>query len=434
LLSQKSIRTSFLIKLVIALVALILSFSVVLYSYITYGVDRELKHSLMKQAEYLFATYPNVKIAIEKNGEILKKTLNINAKIVYLPNAKYRPAYMRKVQLNDKQYVQILLPYDFLRQTYLSISADVTEQKKMQQKVYNAIILINLLGMVIIIFYAYFLSGMLISPIRILTDKLSKRNENMMDHIKSEDLPLEFEPLADSINMLMSRIQNFVKYKKELFIGAAHELKTPLAVMKTKTQVTLLKKNRAENELKDALKQNITSIDEMNKIVSSILEFGRAEGAQFETPKDIDVIDFLRLKANDYKILADSNNQKFSYNLKPKYFIIHIQPMLLTQILQNFVQNALKFTPNDKKVELKSYLQDGHLVVEVIDEGIGIDNSRDLFAPFVRTQNSNGVGLGLFLVKSAADGMGAKVELIKRSDKSGTIARLTLPKYPFCKI
>lgn len=434
MLSKKSIRTSFLIKLVIALVALILSFSVVLYSYITYGVDRELKHSLMKQAEYLFATYPDVKVAIEKNGNILKKTLNINAKIVYLPKAQYRPTYMRKVKLNDREFVQILLPYDFLRQTYLSISADVTEQKKMQQKVYNAIVLINLLGMVIIIFYAYFLSGMLIAPIRILTDKLSKRNEHMMDHIKSEDLPLEFQPLADSINMLMSRIQNFVKYKKELFIGSAHELKTPLAVMKTKTQVTLLKRSITKEDLTDALKQNIISIDEMNKIVSSILEFGRAEGAQFETPKDIDVIDFLRAKANDYKILADSNNQKFSYDLTPKHFTIHIQPMLLTQILQNFVQNALKFTPNDKRVVLRSYLQDGHLVVEVIDEGIGIDDSRDLFAPFVRSQNSSGVGLGLFLVKSAADGMGAKVELINRSDKSGTIARLTLPKYPFCKI
>ena len=414
--------------------ALILSFSIVLYSYITYGVDRELKHSLTKQAEYLFATYPNVKDAIEKNGDILKRTLNINAKIVYLPKAQYRPAYMRKVKLNGRQYMQILLPYDFLRQTYLSISADITEQKKVQQKVYNAIVLINLLSMVIIIFYAYFLSGMLIAPIRILTDKLSKRNEHMMEHIKSQDLPSEFEPLADSINMLISRIQNFIKYKKELFIGSAHELKTPLAVMKTKTQVTLLKRNTTEQDLKDALKQNVVSIDEMNKIVSSILEFGRAEGAQFETPRDIDVISFLEHKANDYKILADSNNQNFRYDLKPEQYIAHIQPMLLTQILQNFVQNALKFTPKNKKVELKSYMHKEHLIIEVLDEGIGIDDSRDLFAPFVRREDSDGVGLGLFLVKSAADGMGAKVALISRSDKSGTIARLTLPKYPFCKI
>ena len=83
---------------------------------------------------------------------------------------------------------------------------------------------------------------------------------------------------------------------------------------------------------------------------------------------------------------------------------------------------------------VKSYIKDGHLIIDVIDGGIGIEDDRDLFAPFVRTQNSNGVGLGLFLVKSAADSMCAKVELIKRDDGNGTIARLTLPKYPFCNI
>ena len=408
--------------------ALLLLFSTILYNYISYSVDRELRSSLIKQAKYIFATYPNVKQAIEENGEILKKTLKIDAKIVYVAKSQYRPMHVEKRREGKEYYTELFFPYDFRRQTYLSISENVTEQKRMQQKVYNAIILVNLLSMVLIILYAYFLSGMLINPIRILTKKLSKRNENMMEHIKSDDLPQEFEPLADSINALMSRIQNFVKYKKELFIGAAHELKTPLAVMKTKNQVTLLKRTTKESDLKEAIRQNITSVDEMNKIVSSILEFGRAEGAQFETPQDIDVITFLSQKANDYKILANANHQRFRYDLKPNRYVAHIQPLLLTQILQNFVQNALKFTPNDKEVELKSYISDDHLVIDVIDEGKGIDEDQDLFAPFIRTKDSNGVGLGLFLVKSASDAIGAKVELFNRRDKEGTVARLILPK------
>ena len=414
--------------------ALLLIFSIILYRYIAYSVDIELHSALEKQAHYLSATYPNVEKAIEENGEILQETLKINAKIVYIPKSQYRPTHMRKIQKDDKDYMELLFPYNFQKQTYLSISYDITEQKRMQQNVYNAIVFINILSMIMIIIYAYFLSGMLISPIRLLTEKLSKTNENMTEHIKSDELPEEFAPLAESINALMTRIQNFVKYKKELFIGAAHELKTPLAVMKTKNQVTLIKRKTTEDELRNSIKQNITSIDEMNKIVSSILEFGRAEGAQFETPQDLDVIDFLKKKANDYKILANANQQDFSYSLSPESYVIHIQSLLLTQILQNFVQNALKFTPNDKKVELKSYIDDEHLVIDVIDEGRGIDTTKDLFAPFIRDKDSSGVGLGLFLVKSAADGMGAKVALFNREDKQGTIARLTLPKYPFCKI
>jgi len=182
------------------------------------------------------------------------------------------------------------------------------------------------------------------------------------------------------------------------------------------------------------LKQNIISIDEMNKIIGSILEFGRAEGAQFETPRDVDVIDFLKEKAKGYKILADSSGQKFKYLLKPEHCVMHIQPLLLTQILQNFIQNALKFTPNDKEVELRSYLDNENLVIEVIDEGKGIDEKKDLFAPFIRTQDSDGAGLGLFLAKSAADAMGAKIELKNREEGKGTIARLFIPKNPYCKI
>ena len=414
--------------------ALLLFFSVILYSYITYGVDRELRSSLMKQAEYLFATYPDVKKGIEENGDILRKTLKINAKIVYIPKAHYKPTHIRLRKKGKAYYIELLFPYNFENQTYLNISANVTEQKHVQQYVYKAIVFINIISMGLIIFYAYFLSGMLINPIRILSKKLSERNEKMMEPIVSDDLPLEFEPLAVSINSLITRIQGFIKYKKELFIGAAHELKTPLAVMKTKTQVTLLKRKSSEEDLREALRQNVTSIDEMNKIVSSILEFGRAEGAQFETPEDIDVIAFLEKKANDYKILCDANRQQFSYHLKPEKCILHIQPLLLSQILQNFIQNALKFTPGEKLVELRSYPEKNHFVIEVIDEGKGIDEEKDLFAPFLRTKDSSGVGLGLFLVKIAADSMGAEVEIRNRNDRQGTIARVLLPKYPFCEI
>ena len=416
------------------MVALLIFFSTVLYNYISYSVDRKIESTLIKHSKHIFATYPNVKKGLEENGEVLKNILHIDAKIIYIKDSNYQQTHVKKYKVEDQHFLALLVPYNFPQQTYLSISANISEQKKMQRQVFEAIIFLNLLAMGLIILYAYFLSGMLISPLRTLSDKLSKRNEQMMEPLETGDLPKEFEPLALSINTLMTRIQNFVKYKKELYIGAAHELKTPLAVMKTKTQVTLLKRKITHNDLEDALRQNITSIDEMNKIVSSILEFGRAEGAQFESPVDMNVIAFIRKKAQDFKILADANGQHFSYDLSPQSLTIYIQPLLLTQILQNFIQNALKFTPNEKSVLLKTYLQNGNLVIDVIDEGIGLDVTKDHFAPFIRSQSSDGAGLGLFLAKSASDAMGAVITLRNRSDSPGTIASVVLPKYPFCSI
>ena len=104
-----------------------------------------------------------------------------------------------------------------------------------------------------------------------------------------------------------------------------------------------------------------------------------------------------------------------------------LQPSLLNQILQNFLQNAIKFTEKNKSVTLRSSQNEYGLLIEVIDEGCGIDESMDLFAPFKRQGNKSGVGLGLFLAKSAADALGAKIKLQNRDDGiSGTVASLEI--------
>ncbi|WP_294920855.1 sensor histidine kinase [Sulfuricurvum sp.] len=97
------------------------------------------------------------------------------------------------------------------------------------------------------------------------------------------------------------------------------------------------------------------------------------------------------------------------------------------------MQNALKFTPERKTIAFKSYLNGVGIVIEVIDEGCGIDESVDLFAPFKRQGNKSGVGLGLFLAKSAAEAIGATITLTNREDGiDGTIARLVLPSKLCC--
>ena len=149
---------------------------------------------------------------------------------------------------------------------------------------------------------------MLIAPVSALTRRLANMNEHLLRPIQVEHLPEEFEPLGETLNRLMGRIQNFVKYQKELFIGAAHELKTPLAVIKLKNQVTLIKK-RSPQEYIDAIRVTNQSVDEMNKIVSNILNIGRQEGAQLEMPSEADIVQILKKWGNDFTLLAHSENK-----------------------------------------------------------------------------------------------------------------------------
>ncbi len=86
-------------------------------------------------------------------------------------------------------------------------------------------------------------------------------------------------------------------------------------------------------------------------------------------------------------------------------------------------------------VTIRSH-QEGHqLIIEVIDEGCGVDDKVDLFAPFIRQGNKSGVGLGLFLAKSAAEALGGKITLKNREDgKDGAVATLILDSKLVCTI
>jgi two-component system OmpR family sensor kinase len=226
----------------------------------------------------------------------------------------------------------------------------------------------------------------------------------------------------------------YVKYQKELFIGAAHELKTPLAVMKLKSEVILMKERDAQ-KYQETLRLFIDEINGMDKMVGSILDIGRQEGAQFEQPIEIDVIDFIRQKVDNYKLLSNEKSIEIKCSCDIEQFITFIQPTLLNQILQNFVQNAIKFTPSKKTIMIHVSLNNELVSIEVLDEGIGIDENVDLFAPFKRIGEQQGAGLGLFLAKSAADAIGAEITIANRTDGvDGTVATLMLQTNPTCTL
>jgi len=421
MLSKRSIRQSFLIQLIFASASLIFIFSSLLYFYIERSIFEEKHQELLNYAknvahnESIYGTeMPTPEIYLGLSVEITHlKTAHVDIELYQTTKGAH-------------SYLTIVYPFNLDNLSYLKITKEITGTKILLDKILNYLFIINIAGFLLVVIYAVGLSKMLVTPVKTLSNKLSNMNEYLMRPIKVEELPEEFEPLGATINHLISRIQNFVKYQKELFIGTAHELKTPLAVIKLKNQVTLIKKRSVEEYI-DALNVTNKTIDEMNIIVSNILNIGRQEGAQLEKPQEVDVIGLLTQKADDFKLLASNEGKTLHMKFEPMGFIALLQVGLLNQIVQNFLQNALKFTPTNGSVSLISSQNSYGLLIEVIDEGCGIDESSDLFAPFKREGDKPGVGLGLFLAKSAADALGAKISIKNRTDGvTGTIASLNL--------
>ncbi|WP_457603168.1 sensor histidine kinase [Nitratifractor sp.] len=424
---KESLRSNYLIKLIAAMAVLLLIFSFVLFHYIRYNLEAELHASLTKHAEYLLAKDKNLEHIVSRQKELLKKTLGIQASIVQNPRLKRSNSYFRIVHRKDGEYLLGYFPIKTQKRRYLRLEMDISQPMHMLKEVFRAIVLLNLLSMGLIIFYAYILSRMLIFPVTDFSQRLIRMNENLLETLHPEEFPIEFRPLARSINHLVTRIKNHYLYRKELFVGTAHELKTPLAVMKTRSQVALIKRKKSPKDLEKVLRENIETIDAMDALIGQILQFGRDEGAQFDAAVEEDIVSFIQKKIAELQLLAHAQNKEISIRCNPTHLTMRFQPHLVDQILRNLVQNALRYTPEGGILRIACRREGNEFLLSVEDEGPGIENDLDLFAPFRRSKDSPGAGLGLFLVRNAVDAMGGSIILRNRSDGQGAVALLRLP-------
>lgn len=422
----RSIYKQFYLKLIFATSLFIFTMTILFYGYTKNTILESIQENLYNDAKIIY------KISIQ--NELRKDNFNIitnsgiNVDIVTiedLDNVKFTV-----YEEGEDHFIELLYPFVKEEKKFIKIVKNINYAIDMLHKIFSNILLLSLGGLIMVVLYAFTVSKTLLGPIISITEKLSKMNENYLTKIDKKTLPIEFHPLARSINSLTTKIEAFVRFKKDLFIGAAHELKTPLAVMKLKNEVTLMKPREPE-KYQEVLKLTIEQINDMNKMISSILDIGRQEGAQFEKPEEIDLVQYIQRKTNDYRMLSAEKKITLTYYSNVNNYITLIQQTLLNHILQNFVQNAIKFTPVDKSIAINFEKKEKSIEITVTDEGCGIDENLDLFAPFKRVGNESGAGLGLFLAKNAADAMGAIVTLKNRTDgKSGCIAKLELLNNP----
>ncbi len=457
---------------------LIAIFSTLLYNYVKIAVlESCLKEMRLKKDEILtLASSGNesVKEILERLSNRLSAsdiTANLETNMGSFVSEKVE-------RIEAGNIVKFRVSYVISRDLLLVITKDVSTMKEFLSYAFENIVIINIVTVAFVLFYAMFLSRILLTPIRTLCERLANLNERALKPI-DDDIPLEFKPLTKDINQIIHRISNFLDYQKELFVGIAHELKTPLAVMKTKIDVTMLKPREKERYV-EALRSNLESIEQINKMISSVLQLGRLEGVQFEAPVKTELNGFLRGLANDFAILARNEKKDVELRLCNEEVVVTIGRNLLLHIVQNFVQNAVKFSPEGGVVVVETEvvkcgkvgcesalvceenLENGDLssakngklsgvfgsvfgggagaksevecksefLLRVIDSGVGIVDGVDIFAPFKRFGEKGGVGLGLFLAKSAADVVGAKLSVENRKDgKSGAVATLRLPLF-----
>lgn len=419
MLSTKSIRGEFALKLLPAVSLLVFMFSYVVYSSISKSIYDDIKQEMLDIAQRSVDK-------LNKDQEIEQLFSGCSVEKVGLWQIDAQEPSFEQYATDSGNYLKLLYPYSHSDRSVVMVKRDISSSVQLLHKIRNIIFVLNVIAIVgFIPLFAYTFSIFLARPIKNLSLELASMNETSLGIVNQKRLPEEFMPLGKTLNGLLRRLEGHIEYQRELFTGIAHELKTPLAVIRAKNDVTLLKE-RTPQKYQEVLRLINRIVDEMNKMTGTVLDIGRAEYARFDKPEKINIIEFLSKKIDEYKTLAQSEGRAIRSNLKPDALMFQTQPTLIMHIVQNLVSNAIKFTPAGKTITISSYMDGENFVVKVEDEGVGIEDGIDLFAPFVGKGENKGVGLGLYLAKNAAIALNGTVTLQNRSDVNGAVATLAL--------
>lgn len=225
----------------------------------------------------------------------------------------------------------------------------------------------------------------------------------------------EIERLGTTFNRMLDRIQALLKTMKEINDNIAHDLRSPLARIRGIAEMHLLKESSVEN-YKEMAASTVEECDVLIEMVNTMLDITEAEaGVNSSQHETIELTELIIDACELFRPLAQSKNIDLRTNL-PASLSINSNRKKLQRIVTNLLENAIKYSPEDKTVAVSTSAENGEITIEVEDSGCGI-SEKDLphiFERFYRCDRSRrlgGVGLGLSLVKAYTESINGSVHV-----------------------
>ena len=280
-------------------------------------------------------------------------------------------------------------------------------------------------------FLMYLIVGYALYPLRELTSQIEDiQAKNLKEPILSKSNSTEIERLTLAFNRLLLRLEETFATQRQFSANAAHELRTPLAVMSTKFEVFEKNKNPDEADYKEAIGMARTQTDRLSHVIDILLEMTELQSA----PKSdgISLAEITEEVICDLVAVADKKN--ISLVQDDGEARLTGSDTLVYRAIYNLIENAIKYNKEDGKVSVAITEDEDFAKVIIKDTGSGIakEDWDKIFEPFFRVDKSRsrsmgGAGLGLALVKEIAVRHGGDVKVIESSNKGSSI-ELSLSK------
>lgn len=269
---------------------------------------------------------------------------------------------------------------------------------------------------------SYVITEKILDPIRKITYTAKLINVNRLTKkIKNKNPDDEFGELINSFNSMIDRLNISFKQEKDLTSSIIHELKTPLAKMKSNLQTLSILNSNTQHDDKKYIDKSIKSINYINEIIDNLRLLHDVEVGKLHT-ESVTLYSFLNQIIKEYSTDGSVNLNKYKINYESKvgnHEVVRINKVLAKTAIKNLVENAikhnLKFKLNHKKsleIKISLYKDIVHgceqYCITVKDNGKGISkqNQKKIFNKFFQISgqisSNKGLGIGLYLVKKIA--------------------------------
>ncbi|OWL84083.1 ATP-binding protein [Halopseudomonas aestusnigri] len=327
-------------------------------------------------------------------GRVIARSFNVPP----LTAADWQPGFADLQQAKHQWRSYVLESPDSGLAVWVGERSDV--RGELVDKIVRGTLVPDLLGIPLLVLLVWFAIGSGLKPLDELARLIRLREPNSLQPIVLSDLPQELEPVQAALNRMLEQLHQLLAREQRFIADAAHELRTPLAVLKIHAENAMQASEPAERD--QALQHLRRGVERATRLISQMLTLARLADDQQRQRVPVALLQSCRDAVAELLPLALRRDQELelvSDGSLPEE--VEMEPGSLGMLLQNLVGNAIQHAPDGGRILISLQQQSDQLVLRVEDSGSGVapaDRER-LLERFHTQGNSQGAGLGLSIVQ-----------------------------------
>jgi two-component system sensor histidine kinase TctE len=326
-------------------------------------------------------------------------------------------------------YMYLFEPDAPHRRVLIQVGETLNKRQKLANEIIAGIIIPQFFLFPVVALLAWFGLHRGTQPLEKLRQRLLSRRPGDLSPIGVSEVPEEVAPLIDAFNGVMERLAASMRSQERFIADAAHQMRTPLAGLRTQLEFALRQKDPAD--LQASLERIRSSVERATRMISQLLSLARSQSEAPPRFEPVDMNALAREVTQEWVEQALAKRIDLGFEGAAEPALVEGSRLLLHELLNNLVDNAVRYTPPGGKVTARVTARD-FVVVDIEDNGVGIsENDRELiFERFYRVSGTEatGTGLGLPIVRSIASQHRASVQVRSNPAERGTVFTVIFPR------